>query len=287
MPFITSQDGTEIYYRDWGTGTPVVLIHGWPLNCDMWEKQATYLVEHGFRVITYDRRGFGRSGQPWTGYDYDTFASDLHNVMGKLDLRDAVLVGFSMGGGEVVRYLSRYGDSRVKKAVLISAVTPCLQKTHDSPEGVDPTVFGEIEANIRKDRHAFLKAFAQGVYGRTVVKHTVSEPMLEWNQSMAFTASLHSTLAAANAWAITDFRADMKEVAIPVRVIHGTSDATVPIKVSARRSIKILRNATLSEYEGEPHGLFMTAADRLNQELFEFLGGEVDPHLTSSGLKPA
>jgi non-heme chloroperoxidase len=284
MSLITSQDGTEIYYRDWGTGTPVVLIHGWPLNSDMWEKQATYLVEQGFRVITYDRRGFGRSGQPWTGYDYDTFASDLHNVMDKLDLRDAVLVGFSMGGGEVVRYLSRYGDSRVKKAVLISAVTPCLQKTHDNPEGVDPKVFGEIEANIRKDRHAFLKAFAQGVYGRTVVKHTVSEPMLEWNQAMAFTASLRSTLAAANAWASTDFRADMKEITIPVRVIHGTSDATVPIEVSARRSVKILRNATLSEYEGEPHGLFITAADRLNQELFEFLGGEVDPHLTTSGL---
>jgi pimeloyl-ACP methyl ester carboxylesterase len=284
MSLITSQDGTEIYYRDWGSGTPVVLIHGWPLNSDMWEKQATYLVEHGFRVITYDRRGFGRSGQPWTGYDYDTFASDLHNVMDKLDLRDAVLVGFSMGGGEVVRYLSRYGDSRVKKAVLVSAVTPCLQKTHDNPEGVDPKVFGEIEANIRKDRHAFLKAFALSVYGRTAVKHTISEPMLEWNQSMAFTASLRSTLAAANAWASTDFRADMKVITIPVRVIHGTSDATVPIDVSARRSIKILRNATLSEYEGEPHGLFITAADRLNQELFEFLGGEVDPHLTTSGL---
>jgi non-heme chloroperoxidase len=260
-----------------------VLVHGWPLNCGMWENQATYLVEHGFRVITYDRRGFGRSEQPWTGYDYDTFASDLHHVVDKLDLYHAVLAGFSMGGGEVVRYLSRYGDSRVRKAVLISAVTPCLQKAHDNPEGVDAKVFGEIEANIRKDRPAFLKDFALKFYGRTAVRHTVSEALLEWTQSMAFMGSLHSTLAAANAWAITDFRADMKEITIPVRVIHGTSDATVPVDVSARRSVKILRNATLSEYEGEPHGLFITAADRLNQELFEFLGGEMDPHLTTKG----
>ena len=157
-------------------------------------------------------------------------------------------------------------------------------KTRDNPEGVDATVFGEMDGSIRKDRPAFLKEFAPKFYGRTALKHTVSEAVLEWTQSMAFTGSLRSTLAAANAWAITDFRADMKEITIPVRVIHGTGDATVPIDVSARRAVKILPNATLSEYEGEPHGLFITAADRLNQELFEFLGGERDPHLTTSGL---
>jgi len=279
MPSVTVQDNTEIYYRDWGTGTPVVLIHGWPLNGDMWEKQATFLVEHDYRVVTYDRRGFGRSCQPWKGYDYDTFATDLKDLMDRLDLRGAILVGFSMGGGEVVRYLSLYGTERVKKAVLIASVTPYLQKAQDNPEGVDARVFADLEASIRKDRPAFLREFAQAFYGRTPVKHTVSEAVLDWNQSMALTGSLRSTLAAANAWSMTDFRVEMKRIAIPIRVIHGTADATVPIDVSARRSVKILPNATLSEYEGEPHGLFLTAADRLNQELLEFFGGEVAPHL--------
>lgn len=277
MPYITSHDGTELFCRDWGTGKPVVLIHGWPLNGDMWEKQATFLAEHGLRVITYDRRGFGRSGQPWTGYDYDTFAADLHAVMEELDLSNATLVGFSMGGGEVVRYLSRYGASRVSSAVLIGAVTPYLMKTSDNPEGVDPKVFEEIEHNIRKDRPAFLKTFGPQFYGRTTLSHTVSEAVLEWTQSMAFTGSLRATLAAAKAWSMTDFRAEMHRISVPVRIIHGTGDATVPIDVSGRKSAKLLPNATLSEYEGEPHGLFLTSADRLNTELLEFIGGTRDP----------
>jgi pimeloyl-ACP methyl ester carboxylesterase len=272
LAFVKAQDGTEIYYRDWGTGAPVVLIHGWPLNGDMWEKQATFLAEHGLRVITYDRHGYGRSGQPWNGYDYDTFASDLNALMESLDLRGASLVGFSMGGGEVVRYLSRYGTDRVSKAVLISAVTPYLLKTADNPEGVDPKVFAEIAENIRKDRPAFLQEFGPKFYGRTVLNHTVSEADLEWTQWMALMASLRSTLAAAKAWSTTDFREDMKGITIPVLVIHGTGDSTVPIDVAGRRSAKILPNATLSEYDGEPHGLFLTAADRLNQELLDFIG---------------
>ena len=273
MPFVTTQDGTEIYYRDWGAGAPVVLIHGWPLNGNMWEKQATFLAEHGLRVITYDRRGYGRSGQPWNGYDYDTFAADLNSLMEKLDLREATLAGFSMGGGEVVRYLSRYGTSRVSKAVLISAVTPYLLKTDDNPEGVDPKVFAGIEESIRQDRPAFLQEFGPKFYGRTVLKHTVSEADLEWTQSMAFTGSLRSTLAAAKAWSTTDFREEMKRITVPVLVIHGTGDSTVPIDAAGRQSAKILPNATLSEYDGEPHGLFLTAADRLNGELLEFIGG--------------
>ena len=271
MPYLTTPEGTELYYQDWGTGTPVVLIHGWPLNGDMWEKQATYLAEHGLRVIAYDRRGYGRSGQPWNGYDYDTLAADLNSLIQKLDLRGAALVGFSMGGGEVVRYLSRYGSARVTKAVLISAITPYLLKTPDNPEGLDPQAFEEIELNIRKDRPAFLKDFAVAFYGRTLLHHTVSEAVLEWNQSMALTGSLRSTVAAAKAWSTTDFREEMKNITVPVRIIHGTSDATVPIAVSGRRSAKMLPNATLTEYDGEPHGLFITAADRLNQELLEFI----------------
>ncbi len=271
MPYVTTQDQTEIYYRDWGTGKPVVLIHGWPFNGDMWEKQAIFLAEHGHRVINYDRRGFGRSGQPWNGYDYDTFAADLNSLMEKLNLRDATLVGFSMGGGEVVRYLGKFGTSRVQKAVLISAVPPYLMKTDDNPDGVDPKIFEEIGANIREDRPAFMKAFGQKFFGRTALKHTVSEAVLEWSFSMALTGSPRSTLAAANAWSTTDFREEMKRISIPVRVIHGTGDSTVPIEASGHRSAKILPNASLSEYDGEPHGLFLTAADRLNKELLEFI----------------
>jgi non-heme chloroperoxidase len=276
MPYLTTQDNTEIYYEAWGTGAPVVLIHGWPLNSDMWEKQATFLAEHGLQVITYDRRGFGRSGRPWDGYDYYTFAGDLNAVMEQLDVRDATLVGFSMGGGEVVRYLSRFGANRVARAVLLSAVTPFLLKTPDNAEGVDREVFADMATQIREDRPAFMKAFGPKFYGRTLLVHTVSEAQLEWNQMMALKGSLRATLGAATAWSGTDFREEMKSITVPVRVIHGTGDATVPIDASGRKSAKILPNATFTEYDDEPHGLFLTAADRLNEELLEFIGGAPD-----------
>lgn len=277
MAYVVAQDGTEIFYRDLGSGKPVVLIHGWPLNGDSWDKQANYLAEHGLRVISYDRRGFGRSGQTALGYDYDTLAADLHVLIEKLGLQDATLVGFSMGGGEVIRYLSRYGTARVTKAALVSAVTPYLLKTEDNPDGVDGKTFQDIEEQLRKDRFAFLKDFGPKFYGRSVVHHTVSEPELEWTQSMAYTGSLRSTLATAKSWAETDFREEMKRINIPVLVIHGTSDHTVPIDASGRRSAKLLPSAILSEYDGEPHGLFLTAADRLNQELLQFVGGPREP----------
>lgn len=284
MGYVAAQDGTEIFYRDMGSGRPVVLIHGWPLNADSWDKQANFLVEQGLRVISYDRRGFGRSGQSANGYDYDTLAADLHALIEKLDLTDATLVGFSMGGGEVVRYLSRYGTSRVSKAVLVSAVTPYLAKTDDNPDGVDPKVFQENEEQLRKDRFAFLKDFGPKFYGRSVVHHTVSEPELEWTQMMASTGSLRSTLATAKSWSSTDFREEMKRITIPVLVIHGTSDHTIPIDVSGRRSAKLLPNATLSEYEGEPHGLLLTAADRLNEELLKFIGGGAQEPISTPAL---
>jgi non-heme chloroperoxidase len=277
MPYLMTQDDTEIFYTDWGTGSPVVLIHGWPVNSDMWEQQATFLAEHGVRVIKYDRRGFGRSEQTWDGYDYDTMASDLNDLMEELDLTGATLVGFSMGGGEVVRYLSGYGARRVAKAVLVSAVPPYLLKTEDNPEGVDHSVFDDIEQQIRKDRPTFLADFGKRFYGRTALKHTVSEEVLEWNQEMALTGSKRSTLAAAKAWSTTDFRQEMKDISIPVLVIHGDSDATVPIEVSGARSVKVLPNATLSVYEGAPHGLFITHADKLNAELLQFIGGGTEP----------
>jgi pimeloyl-ACP methyl ester carboxylesterase len=277
MPYIITEDEVEIFYQDWGTGRPVVLIHGWPLNSNMWEKQATFLAEHGLRVITYDRRGFGKSDQPWGDYDYDTLADDLATLLDSLELTGVTLVGFSMGGGEVARYLSLYGSERVSQAVLISAVTPFLLKTEDNPDGVDSKVFDDIEAELRKDRPAFIHDFGPKFYGRSMVNHTVSEPVLEWTQEMALTGSLRATLACANAWATTDFRADLAAIDIPVLVIHGTGDETVPIEVSAHRAVKLLPKATLSEYEGEPHGLFLTAADRLNQELLDFIGGAPEP----------
>ena len=277
MAYVIAQDGTEIFYRDLGKGTPILLIHGWPLNGDSWDKQTNFLVEHGMRVISYDRRGFGRSGQTSSGYDYDTLAADLHALVEKLNLSDVTLVGFSMGGGEVVRYLSRYGTARISKAVLVSAITPYLLKGADNPDGVDGKVFQGIEEQLRKDRFAFLKDFGPKFYGRNVVHHTVSEAELEWTQSMASTGCLRSTLATANSWSSTDFREEMKRITIPVLVIHGTSDHTVPIDASGRRSAKLLPKAILSEYEGEPHGLFLTAADRLNEELLRFVGGPREP----------
>ena len=270
MPYLKTSDNTEIHYRDWGTGIPVVLIHGWPLNGDMWEKQAEHLAANGLRAITYDRRGFGLSSQPWNGYDYDTFAADLHMLMEGLDLKGAVLVGFSMGGGEVARYLSRYGSSRVARAVLVSAVTPYLMETADNPEGVDPETFQKIEASLREDRFAFLKDFATGFYGRSLINRTVSDAVLQWSFGAASMASLHSTLASAQAWSTTDFREDLRAITVPLLVIHGTSDQTVPIEKSARRVPQLVPGAILVEYEGEPHGLFLTAANRLNADLLEF-----------------
>jgi non-heme chloroperoxidase len=271
MPYITTQDGTEIYYKDQGTGTPVILIHGWPVNADMWEHQALFLAENGFRVISYDRRGFGRSSQPFDGHNYDTLSDDLAALMDKLDVKGAALVGFSMGGGEVVRYLSRHGSGRVAKGVLVSSVPPFMLKTGDNPDGVPPELFEGFKANVRKDRFAFLTGFAPQFYGRTMIKHTVSQEVLDWTFAMAIQASPKATLDDIDAFSGTDFRKEMAAIQTPFLVIHGSSDATVPMALSGAKSAKILPNAEFIEYEGEPHGLFMTAADRLNADLLAFL----------------
>jgi non-heme chloroperoxidase len=273
MPYFKAQDGTEIYYYDWGSGAPVVLIHGWPLTSASWEYQASALAASGFRVIAYDRRGFGRSGWPFAGYDYDTLVSDLHVLLETLDLKNAALVGFSMGGGEVARYVARYGSGRVAKAVFLGAVTPFLLKTDSNPGGVDQHVFDGMVEGLKKDRPAFLEKFWPSFYGRTMVKHTVSEPFLAFTQSMAMTASPKATVDLVRAWSETDFRKDLAGITIPALVIHGTGDATVPIGISGRPTAGLLPNAELLEYEGEPHAFPATVPDRLNEDLISFLRG--------------
>ena len=271
MPYIQTEDDAELYFYDWGEGDTVVLIHGWPLSSASWEYQANFLANNGCRVIAYDRRGFGRSDWTDGGYDYDTLAEDLNALLEELELEQVTLVGFSMGGGEVARYLSTYGGARVSRAVFVSAVTPYLLKTDDNPEGVEQKVFDDMVENLIKDRPAFLKQFGAKFYGRSILSHTVSDEFLEFNQEMAVAASPRATLELVRSWSETDFREDLRAITVPSLVIHGTGDATVPIDVSARRAAALIPNADLIEYDGEPHGLIATAPDRFNADLLSFI----------------
>jgi non-heme chloroperoxidase len=270
MPRITATDGTELYVKDWGDGRPVVLIHGWPLNADSWEHQAVTLAAHGHRVVSYDRRGFGRSDQPYGGYDYDTFADDLNAVIEGLGLTSVALVGFSMGGGEVARYLSRHGASKVSAAVLISSVVPYLIKADDNPDGVPENVIAGIIAGLRKDRPAFLRGFFNTFYGQGVVAG-VSDEVLQWSMHMAFHASPVATLACVDAFAHTDFRGDMAAFTMPTLIVHGTADKTVPIDPTARQAARMIPGARVIEYEGGAHGLTATHAEELSEALLQFL----------------
>ena len=272
MPSLHTQDGTELYYYDWGgDGPTVVLIHGWPLTSASWEGQARVLAEAGYRVIAYDRRGFGRSDWANWGYDYNTLASDLNDLLTKLWIEGATLVGFSMGAGEVARYLGTYGAARVAKAVLIGGVTPFLLKTDDNPDGVDQKVFDGMIEGLRKDRPAFLESFFPAFYGHSLLHHPVSSSSLQFTQSMAMTGSPKATIDLVRAWSETDFRDDLARIQIPVLVIHGVDDQTVPIDVSARRTATLIPHAELLEYDDAPHGLTVTHADKLNDDLLAFL----------------
>ena len=271
MPYIQAADGTNLFYNDWGTGKPVVLIHGWPLDSDMWEYQATYLATQGLRCIAYDRRGFGRSDQPWTGYDYDTLADDLASVMEKLDLHDAALVGFSMGGGEVARYLSRHGAARVSHAALISAVTPFLLKTADNQDGVDKSVFDQMVDGLKADRPHFLAGFGKTFFGAGLLNFTVTAEILQWASMMALLGSPKATIDCVRAFSETDFRQDMRAFTMPTLIVHGASDATVPASASAERAAKMIPAAKYIEYAGAPHALTFTEKDRLNADLLAFI----------------
>ena len=266
---------TEIFYQDFGTGPPVVLIHGWPLSHRMWESQVNALTAAGYRCIAYDRRGFGQTGHATGGYDYDTFAADLNDLMTELDLRDAVLVGFSMGGGEVVRYLSTHGTARVAKAVLAAAVPPYLYKSEDNPDGgLDDATIEQFQLGVRSDRPAFLEVFATEFFSTTGLlgkKLKVSEAQRQHAVSLALPASPKGTLDCITAFGRTDFRADVAAVTVPTLVIHGDSDAVVPFEVSGKRSAELIPGARLHVIEDGPHGINASHAEEFNRVLLEFL----------------
>jgi non-heme chloroperoxidase len=261
----------ELYYEDHGSGKPVVLIHGWPLSGASWEKQTAALLAAGYRVITYDRRGFGKSSQPATGYEYDTFADDLHKLVTALDLRDFALVGFSMGSGEVARYIGRFGTERVSKVVFLAGVPPFLLKTPDNQSGVDIGVFNGIKQAIAADRPAFLTQFLNNFYnvdelgGKLISDEVVR---LSWN--VAVGASPKGTLDCVTAW-YTDFRKDLPKVNVPALVIHGSADRILPIEATGRRTHELVKGSRLVVLEGAPHGLTWTHADKVNAELVNFL----------------
>jgi pimeloyl-ACP methyl ester carboxylesterase len=263
----------ELYYEDHGSGSPVVLIHGWPLSGRSWENQVPALVDAGHRVITYDRRGFGHSSQPWTGYDYDTFAADLDALLEHLDLSDVTLVGFSMGGGEVVRYIGRYGTARVSRAVLAAAVPPYLYKSEDNPEGgLDDATIQQFQDGVRSDRIAFLDGFTTSFFTAGDRSDLISEPTRLYNREIAAFASPKGTLDCITAFGRTDFRDDLARVTVPTLVIHGDSDAIVPFEISGKRSHETIEGSSLVLIEGGPHGINATHADQFNRALLDFLG---------------
>jgi pimeloyl-ACP methyl ester carboxylesterase len=261
----------DIYYEDYGSGKPVVLIHGWPLSSSSWEKQIPSLIEAGYRVIAYDRRGFGHSSKPASGYNYDTLAEDLNKIMTKLNLRDATLVGFSMGGGEVARYLSKYGSERVNKAVFMSAIPPFLLKTSDNPEGVDGSVFDGMKKAIKADRPAFLSEFFANFYNvDNLIGTKISDEVVRLSWNIGAGASPKGTLDCVSAW-LVDFREELKRINIPVLIMHGNADRILPLAATGKRTPEFVKGSRLVIIEGAPHGMNWTHAEEINRELLAFL----------------
>jgi non-heme chloroperoxidase len=268
----------ELYYNDHGSGKPVVLIHGWPLNGASWEKQTLALLDSGHRVISYDRRGFGKSSRPTIGYDYDTFADDLHKLASKLGLRDFTLVGFSMGGGEVARYIGKHGTKNVAGAVFISAVPPFLLKTSDNPQGVDKSIFDGMKFAISQDRLAFLSKFLADFYNVDVLKgKSVTDQVVQWSWNAAASASPRGTIDCVTAFGGTDFRKDLEKIDVPTLVIHGTEDRIVPFAISGQKTADAVKGSKLVAIDGAPHGLIWTHADQANKALLDFVGAPSKP----------
>src|SRR5258706_14134203 len=276
MPYVTvgkeNSGNIELYYEDHGSGKPVVLIHGYPLSGASWEKQVPVLLNEGYRVVTYDRRGFGKSSQPSTGYDYDAFAKDLHELIAHLKLHDFCLVGFSMGGGEVTRYLGKYGSKGVSKAVIISGVPPYLLKTADNPEGVDGGVFAGIEKAVAADRYAFFTEFFKNFYNTDVfLGKLVSEQAVQASWNVAATSSATASFECVSTWH-SDFRKDVARIDVPTLVMHGDADRILPITASGARTAKLIKGARLVVVEGGPHCITWTHPEIVNRELLAFLG---------------
>jgi non-heme chloroperoxidase len=277
-----SETPVKIYYEDLGHGKPIVLIHGWPLDSQMWEFQIPALVQSGHRVISYDRRGFGKSSKPWDGYDYDTLSEDLKILIEQLDLHEVTLVGFSMGGGEVVRYLSRYGSDRILKIVLLGAVTPSLKNTFANPDGVDQKVFDEMLGSIQKDRFAFMTEFSKQFFGVNLISKPVSTEMMNHYASIAYASSPRAMLECAKAFSQTMFETDVAAVNVPALIIHGESDKTVPIEATGERTAALIPGSRFIRYADAPHGFFYTEREKLNKDLLEFLGEPAAADLHSS-----
>ena len=272
MPYVTASDGAQIFYKDWGTGRPVVLSHGWPLNSDSWEAQQLFLASNGFRVIAHDRRGHGRSDQTWHGNEMNTYADDLATLIDTLDLRDATLVGFSTGGGEVARYIGRHGTARIAQLVLVSAVPPFMLKTDDNPGGVPVDAFDAIRAGSLADRSQLYRDLADGpFFGNNRPGADVSQGIRDafWRQSLQ--AGHRNAYECVAAFSATDFRADLDAFDVPTLVIHGDDDQVVPFEVGGQASAARIKNATLKVYPGAPHGITDTHKDQLGSDLLDFL----------------
>ncbi len=276
MPYLektTAQKDADvhIYYEDHGSGKPIILIHGWPLSGAMWEYQVPALIEAGYRVITYDRRGFGKSSRPYAGYDYDSMAEDLHDLIKKLDLRDAILAGFSMGGGELAQYVGTFGTSRISKLIFISSIAPFLLKTEDNPDGAPDDVFKGMEDNVKNDRLGFLKGFGEGFVNYEDNKDRISQGQLDYNFQIAAAASPKGTLDCINAFGRTDLRDALKKIDVPTLFIHGDADNIVPIEPSSKQGHELVKDSKLEIIKDAPHGLYVTHKEELNKLILDFL----------------
>jgi non-heme chloroperoxidase len=275
MATITTRDGNEIFYKDWGTGQPVVFSHGWPLNADAWDEQAFFVASHGYRAIAHDRRGHGRSSQPWNGNDMDHYADDLADLIEALDLRDAVLIGHSTGGGEVTRYIGRHGTARVAKAVLVAAVPPLMLKTAANPGGQPIEAFDAIREGLAKDRSQFYKDLSVPFYGANRPGSDVSQGLRDSFWRLSMQVGFKAAYDCVKAFSETDLTEDLKKIDVPVLIIQGDDDQIVPLDDSGRLSAQIVKDATLKIYPGAPHGLANTTAyrDTINNDLLAFLRG--------------